>query len=180
MTSKSDSVEQELFGHRESTTPANETEVSVLFEQYKLIVGTSEALVSRRLQVNTFFLTVNSLILAAIGLLLRENASNNIVGAALFILGISGMILCFAWSQMIMSFRQLNRGKFEVIHVLEGRLPARIFAAEWGALGRGEDPSQYKPFTKTEIWLPRIIGGLELAVSVVGVGLWVCYLQNTN
>ena len=79
-----------------------------------------------------------------------------------------------------MSFRQLNRGKFDVIHALERRLPVRIFAAEWDALGRGEDPSKYKPFTKTEIWFPRIMGGLELVVFVVGVGLWVCSLQNTN
>ena len=179
MASKPDTVEQELFGHRESTTP-NEAEVSVLFEQYKLIVGTSEALVSRRQQVNTFFLSVNSIILATIGLLIRENAASNIVGPAFVILGMSGMILCFAWSRMILSFRQLNRGKFDVIHALEHRLPARIFAAEWDALGRGEDPSKYKPFTKTESWFPMIMGGLELVVFVVGIGLWVCGLQNTN
>ena len=180
MTSKSDAVERGLFGHLESAGPRNEAEVSVLFEQYKLIVGTSEALISRRQQVNTFFLSVNSLILAGIGLLVRENAPNNIIGPAFVILGTGGMILCFAWSRMIMSFRQLNRGKFDVIHALERRLPVRIFAAEWDALGRGEDPSKYKPFTKTEIWFPRIMGGLELVVFVVGVGLWVCSLQNTN
>ena len=180
MTSKPDTVEQELFGHRESTTPPNEAEVSALFEQYKLIVGTSEALVSRRQQVNTFFLSINSLILAAIGLLVRENTSDSIAGPAFVILGMSGMILCFAWSRMILSFRQLNRGKFDVIHALERRLPARIFAAEWDALGRGEDPSKYKPFTKTEIWLPRIMAGLELVVLVIGIGLWACGLQNSN
>ena len=179
MPSKPDTVEQELFGHRESTTP-NDAEVSVLFEQYKLIVGTSEALVSRRQHVNTFFLSVNSILLAAIGLLLRENAANSIVGPAFVILGTSGMILCYTWSQMILSFRQLNRGKFDVIHALERRLPARIFAAEWDALGRGKNPSKYKPFTTTERWLPRIMGCLELVVFVVGIGLWVCGLQNTN
>ena len=179
MPSKPDTVEQELFGHREPTTP-NEAEISVLLEQYKLFVGSSEALVSRRQQVNTFFLSVNSIILAAMGLLVRENTSNNVAGPAFVILGISGIILCIAWSQMIRSFRQLNRGKFDVIHALEHRLPARIFAAEWEALGRGEDPSKYKPFTKTEFWIPRIMGGLELVVVVVGIGLWVCGLQNTN
>ena len=179
MPSKPDTVEQELFGHRESTTP-NEAKVSVLFEQYKLFVGTSEALVSRRQQVNTFFLSVNSIILAAIGLLVRENTSNNVAGPAFVILGISGIILCIAWSQMIRSFRQLNRGKFDVIHALERRLPARIFAAEWEAMGRGEDPSKYKPFTTTERWFPRIMGGLDLAVVVLGIGLWVYGLQSSN
>ena len=90
------------------------------------------------------------------------------------------MILCYAWSQMILSFRQLNRGKFDIINALEDKLPARTFTAEWEALGRGEDPSKYKPFTKTEIWLPRVMGGLELVVLVFGIGLWVFGLQSTN
>ena len=48
------------------------------------------------------------------------------------------------------SFRQLSRGKFEVIHALERHLPARLFTAEWIALGRGVDPQRYRPFIKTE------------------------------
>lgn len=177
MTCDSDTVEHKMFGHRESAT-MNDTEASVLFEQYKLIVGTSEALVSRRQQVNTFFLSINSIILAAIGLLTRENAANDIVGPALFLLGLSGAILCYAWSRMILSFRQLNRGKFDVINALENKLPARMFTAEWDALGRGEDPSKYKPFTRTEIWLPRVMGALELLVAVVGIYLWISGLRN--
>ena len=42
------------------------------------------------------------------------------------------------------------RGKFDVIHALERKLPAQMFAAEWVALGRGEDPKIYRPFTKVE------------------------------
>ena len=48
-------VEQELFGEHESGT-LNEAEAPILLEQYKLFVETSEALVSRRQQVNTFLL----------------------------------------------------------------------------------------------------------------------------
>jgi len=171
MASKQDTVEQELFGAHESGTP-NETEVPVLLEQYKLFVGTSEALVSRRQQVNTFFLSVNSIILAATGLLIREKTANSIAGPALIVLGMSGMVLCFAWRRMILSLGQLNRGKFDVIHALEYRLPARIFAAEWVALGRGKDPSKYKPFTQTESLIPWIFGVLATLVFVAGVVLW--------
>ena len=62
MASEPNTVEQELFGEHESGT-VNEAEAPILLEQYKLFVGTSEALVSRRQQVNTFFLSVNSIIL---------------------------------------------------------------------------------------------------------------------
>ena len=171
MTSEPNTVEQELFGEHESGT-LNETEASTLLEQYKLFVGTSEALVSRRQQVNTFFLSVNSIILAATGLLIREKTANSLVGPALIVLGMGGMALCFAWRRMILSFGQLNRGKFDVIHAFERRLPARTFTAEWVALGQGKDPSKYKPFTRTESLTPWIFGVLATLVVVAGVVLW--------
>ena len=102
-------VDQELFGRNQSASPSD-TDVSILLEQYKLFVGTSEALVARRHQVNTFFLSINSIILAATGLLIREGTGNSITGPALAALGLSGIILCLAWGRMIKSFGQLNQG----------------------------------------------------------------------
>ena len=173
MASEPNTVEQELFGEH-SSEELSEAEASALLEQYKLFVSTSESLVSRRQQVNTFFLSVNSIILATIGLLIRGQTAPSIAGPALVMLGLSGMVLCFAWQRMISSFGQLNRGKFVVIHALERRLPARIFAAEWVALGEGKDQSKYKPFTQTESLTPWIFGVLETAVFAVGIVLWFC------
>lgn len=164
-------TEQELFGEHPSET-LNESEISILVEQYKLFVGTSESLVSRRQHVNTFFLSINSILLATIGLLIRQQMADSIAGPLLIVFGMSGTVLCFAWRRMILSFGQLNRGKFEVIHALERKLPARIFAAEWVALGRGKDPSKYKPFTQTEQRIPWIFGVLETLVFVAGIILW--------
>ena len=64
------------------------------------------------------------------------------------------------------SFRQLSRGKFEVIHALERHLPARLFTAEWIALGRGVDPQRYRPFIKTEETPPLVFAGLHALSSV--------------
>ncbi len=76
--------------------------------------------------------------------------------SGVIVLSGSGCILCFAWARMISSFGQLSKGKFDVIHAMESRLPARMFAAEWVALGRGEDPKKYRPFTRTERWIPWV------------------------
>ena len=171
MASEPTAMEQELFGDHQSISPSD-TEAPILLEQYKLLVGTSDALVSRRQPVNTFLLSVNSIILAATGLLIREGTANNIAGPALVVLGLSGIILCLAWRRMIKSFGQLNHSKFEVILALESRLPARVFTAEWAALGRGADPSKYKPFTSTESWPPWTFGILETLVLVAGIVLW--------
>ena len=152
------SVEYELFRGREPS--AADTEA--LLAQYRLLVETSEALVVRRQGVNTFFLSVNSLVLAAAGLLIRDGTLSDLEEFALICLSIGGCVLCFVWWRLITSFRQLSKGKFDVIHALEERLPARVFAAEWAALGCGEDPKQYRPFTGTEAKTPIVFTVLHL------------------
>lgn len=68
MVNDEQAVERELFGDREPS----EADSEALLAQYRLFVETSEALVVRRQRVNTDFLSVNSLVLAAAGLLLRD------------------------------------------------------------------------------------------------------------
>lgn len=155
--SAEDSTEHLLFGGQET----GDGDAEALLTQYGIFVGTSEALSSRRQGVNAFFLSVNSLLLAASGLLLRDGGLGNGESAALglpgvLVLSASGCILCFAWRRMIFSFGQLSKGKFDVIHAMEKRLPARMFAAEWVALGSGEDPKKYRPFTRTERLIPIV------------------------
>lgn len=160
------SVEYELFRGGEPSAADSEA----LLAQYRLLVETSEALVVRRQGVNTFFLSVNSLVLAAAGLLLRDGTLSNLEGFALSCLSLGGCVLCFVWWRLITSFRQLSKGKFDVIHALEDRLPARVFAAEWAALGRGTDPKKYVPFTGTEAKTPLVFAALHLLF----VGAVVC------
>ena len=152
-----DDVERELFGGCEPDSADSDA----LLEQYRLFVGTSEALSARRQGVNTFFLSVNSLVLAAGGLLFRDGTLNDLESFALICLSFGGCVLCFVWRRLISSFRQLSRGKFDVIHALERRLPARLFTAEWVALGRGVDPHRYRPFIKTEETTPLVFAGLH-------------------
>ena len=160
------SVEHELFGGREPAASDSEA----LLAQYRLFVETSETLVVRRQGVNTFFLSVNSLVLAAAGLLLRDGRLSDLESFALLCLSFSGCVLCFVWRRLISSFSQLSKGKFDVIHAIERRLPARMFAAEWVALGRGEDPKKYRPFTGTEQTTPLVFAGLHLLF--VGAGIY--------
>ena len=142
-----------------------------LLEQYKLFVQTSESLVSRRQTVNTFFLSINSALLASIGILGRELLAIYFGGVVLLILGITGFILCIAWRRLVNSYRQLNTAKFQIIHLLEERLPASLFKAEWKALGEGKDKKKYNPFTKIEAMIPIIFcvlyGGCLLVGSLI-------------
>ena len=54
------------------TAFAEGTRQSILFEQYKLFVDSSEKLVVRRQTVNTFFLSINALLLSAAGFIVKD------------------------------------------------------------------------------------------------------------
>ena len=158
-------VDDELFRGGEPTA----SDAEALLTQYRLFVETSEALVVRRQGVNTFFLSVNSVVLAAAGLLLRDGKFSDLESLVLTLLGFGGGMLCVIWRRLISSCCQLSKGKFDVIHALERRLPARMFIAEWEALGRGEDPKKYKPFTKIEVNTPLVFSGLHFLLVCAGI-----------
>ncbi len=160
-----DAVDAELFAGGE---PAD-GDRDALLAQYRLFVETSEALVSRRQGVNTFFLSVNSAILAVVGLLLRDGQSGDLESGVLVALGLGGVALCVVWRRLMKSFGQLNKGKFDVITALERRLPARSFTAEWAALGYGRNPGKYKSFTETEAGTPLVFAALQVLLVAASV-----------
>jgi len=158
--------------------PSTPEEHAEFFELYKLMVSTSEALVGRRQAVNTFFLTMNGLLLTAVGLFLRSGPHGHLrlQAAAILVLAVAGAALCTAWRTLIVSFGQLNTGKFRIINTMESQLAASIFAAEWEALGRGEDPKIYRSFTSREIYVPIAFGLLYVVAAILSalaaVGIW--------
>jgi len=122
-------------------------------EIYKLYTQMADNISARRQSANSFLLTANIAIIAFVGYV-GENPGN-------FIVSLSGMALCFIWYRIIRSYKDLNSGKFKVIHEIEKELPLSPYDAEWEALGRGKDSKRYLPFTNIEIWVPGIFGILH-------------------
>jgi hypothetical protein len=151
-----------------SGPPENEADNRQAFDLYKIMVQSSEGLVSRRQAVNTFFLTMNGALLTASGIIVQSSRGNRLGALGIAILAIAGAILCAAWRSLITSFGQLNRGKFQVINALERYFKAAIYAAEWEALGRGENPSVYRSFTSREIWVPNALLVLHIVTAILG------------
>src|SRR5688572_11354370 len=110
-----------------SGTPENGGADAQLLELYKIIVESSEELVSRRQGVNTFFLTMNGALLTAGGIIIQSSGDESLSSIGILVLTITGTILCGAWRSLIRSFGQLNRGKFKVINTMERYLKAAIF-----------------------------------------------------
>ena len=163
-----------------SGPPKCEAEIQQALDLYKIMVVSSEGLVNRRQGVNTFFLTMNGALLTASGIIAQSSGwATRLGGLGVAVLAVAGVILCLAWRSLIISFGQLNRGKFQVINTIERHLKAAIYAAEWEALGRGEDPKVYRSFTSREIWVPTAllvlylltaVGAILVATGVISLG----------
>lgn len=153
---------------------ADRQKLDVLLEQYKLFVDTSERLVARRQLVNTFFLSVNALVLTALALILKETTVDYVSAIGIISVSVAAIVLCFAWRSLVRSYRQLNEGKFKVIRRLERELPAAVFHAEWVELGEGKNPVKYKPFTSTEKGVSLTFVGIYCVVILV-TGGWQIY-----
>ena len=62
--------------------------------------------------------------------------------------------------------------------MLEDLGMACIFAAEWEALGRGEDPKKYRSFTSREIWVPYsflVLHALTASVALIVAIGWITF-----
>jgi hypothetical protein len=159
-------LDGDLFPHG---VPSEEKELERTFELYKIMVASSEALVGRRQGVNTFFLTINGALLTAAGLVLGNGEDTRVQAAGLAVLFLTGAILALAWNSLLLSFGQLNTGKFAVINRIERIFPAAIFDAEWKALREGKNPKVYRTFSSREVWTPRTFTAVYVVALVVAI-----------
>lgn len=142
-------------------TPTKSDERQILFEQYKLYVEMADRISERRQQGNAFFLTINTVIIAALsGALIGFDSAINFLGLPsqeVLMVGCAlGAFFCFTWWRLIASFDNLNTGKFYIIHQLETRLPAQPYHAEWIRIGEGRNRLFYLPFSRIERWIPVV------------------------
>ena len=79
------------------------------------------------------------------------------------------MMLSFLWYRIVSSYKQMNSGKFKVIHAIEAMLPICPYEAEWEALGRGKNPELYRPFTHIEMFVPWVFFSLHAVVLIVSI-----------
>lgn len=139
-----------------------------LIEIYKVYVEMADRVSARRQSSNSFYLTINSLLIA-IGTLITSFDP----GIALLILLIPGIALNLLWMGSIASFKDLNSGKFKVINKIETRLPIMPYDTEWIVLGRGTEHSKYRPFHKVERWVPFIF--IFMYCLLAGFGIFHAY-----
>ena len=116
---------------------------------------------------------MNLALVTALSALATGGGSAAIGNGGIVIVAIAGIGFSYFWRQLVRSYRQLNTGKFKVVHELEARLPARLYDAEWVALGEGKDPEKYTPLTHIEEDVPLVFAVLYGFIALIAlVGLW--------
>lgn len=132
-----------------------------VMEIYKLSVEMADRISARRAVSNAFFLTVNTTLVAVVGLHEPSDGSALLPVAVC----IAGIAVAACWWLLLRNYRKLNEAKFEVINKIEAdHLPLKPFLDEWAILNDGED---YKGKTARVRAGLRQLGNVERVIPVV-------------
>ena len=102
---------------------------SLLLEQYKMYVEMHDRLSARRNQVNSFFISVLSGLLAILSIANSQGQTLQfpMVGVTV---GFLGFVLCILWNFNIKAYRRLVERKIQVILEMEEFLPFYCYNKE--------------------------------------------------
>ncbi|MFS0729624.1 hypothetical protein ABC270_06015 [Curtobacterium sp. 1P10AnD] len=139
-------------------------------EAYKVAVEMADRVSARRAVANAFFLTVNTTLVAVVGL--RDTAASS----ALLTVSvcIAGIAVAACWWFLLQNYRRLNEAKFAVINKIEAEyLPVKVFSDEWAVLGGPDAPKGRLARIKAGF---KQLGTVEKVVPVVFALLYVMLL----
>ena len=125
-----------------------------LFDQYKIIIDSVEKTSDRRNSANNFYLSLNTVLMTILGISTQLITLKQIQP----LIYLTGLFFSIIFYFLINSYKQLNTGKFAVIHKIEKLLPINLYRYEWYALGEGKDKTKYYPFSHIEILIPISLG----------------------
>jgi len=134
-----------------------------LFEQYKLYVESADKISDRRQNANNYFITINTALITLLGLSFQIK---NIMWIRP-LLSFVGIIICAIFWFLLRSYKQMNSGKFKVIHQIEQYLPLALYDYEWKILGEGKNKKIYYPFSHIELLIPLVFGIIHLALGII-------------
>ena len=166
-----DQTQERLIRHKEDSY--GESLQAHLLEQYKLYVQSADNVSGRRVASSRYQLTVNAALITAYGL--QSSLTEQTVFAVP--IAVAGIALSLLSYFIIRSFRDLNTVKFKIIHELEERLPAALYAYEWQLAEKGRG-KKYRPTTHIEQWMPLVFLGIHLLALAASIVFAVCGLPD--
>ena len=148
-----------------NVTPS-ELNQDALLEQYKLFLQTSEDLVNRRQNVNNFYISISSALVATMGVLFAMQFGQTAELIIGFVFCVVGIVLSISWSKILRCYGNLNSSKMKIISSIEKQLPLSLFDAEWAALSDKLNKKKYISFTESEQVIPRLFGVVYFFIMI--------------
>jgi len=137
-----------------------------LFEQYKLYIDSIERVSNKRQSANNYFIAVNTVIISLVSLKIGGNFLQ-FEGFMKPTIAILGIAVCFIFFFLMKSYKQLNTGKFKVLHQIEKKLPLDLYRYEWSLLGKGKVTGVYIPFSHIERLIPVVFGTFYVFILII-------------
>ena len=141
-----------------------------LLDQYKMFQKTSEDLVARRQSVNSFYISVNSALVALVGVVMGLVEMPTKVYVMAFMC-ITGIILDISWIGILDAYGTLNAAKMKVIHLIEEQLPVALYDVEWRVMSDKLNNKKYVSFTNREKRVPRIFACVYVCIILI-IGIY--------
>ena len=146
-------------------------DVNVILEQYKFFAETSESLVNRRQNVNSFYITANTALIAVIATAFSDNAGW--IGLVVsMVLSIPGILLNASWKKILEAYGITNSSKLKILNMLEKQLEVSLYGAEWDDMSYQYNKRRYVCFTDSEMKLPKVFNilyGCIIATCIVAL-----------
>lgn len=128
---------------------------------YKLAVEMADRVSARRAVANAFFLTVNTTLVAVVGLSATQPDSTLRFAAVC----LAGVAVSVCWWLLLRVYRRLNTAKFAVINRIEAaHLPVKPYTDEWAELIPGGEATSRRARLGKAF---RELGGVERVVPIV-------------
>lgn len=155
------------------------------FEEYRLLIQSTEKLTDRRQLSSQVWVTLHTLLFAALGFLTKE-AGSTVLSAAgpgaagshwIFVASVGPLIVlgifsCLIWVRMLSSYRSLIAWRYDQLMELERSSDLqglhKVFNQEWEHFF-GPDAQERIGFTRLEARLPIVLMVVYAAFGIVAL-----------
>lgn len=124
------------------------------FNQYKLYVDSVNYTSELKLKINSYFLTINTALITAVGLINAKQTLNPFVWH--FLIPLAGVLISLIWWGVIYSYKQRVVVKLRIIHCLEEALPLALFKTEWELMNQDHSTAIKKFFFQIDVFIPFV------------------------
>jgi hypothetical protein len=144
-------------------------------DEFQLTLAHIEKLLDRRQSTTSFYLSINTGILAVVGLLLQDSLSRGWLAGSILLLLCAGFIVCWIWRSLLRQYEILLKWWYARLRELEAAMPdsAKLVTREYQDLyvaAKDRKPSEQIGMTKRELALNWVFAGLYVAFAV-GIGI---------